>query len=69
MNKPIKTVRVDELTKGAMKDFGQVWVFDCPECGQTIRCLQNCEDYRVCECGYTWHIELYATGVKDASDR
>ena len=57
-----KTIRVDKLTKGAITDFGQVWVFDCPQCGETIRCFEK--DYEVCKCGYTWHIVLFATGVK-----
>ncbi len=71
IKKPIKTVRVDELTKGMKTDFGfgQVWIFDCPQCGETIRCLESGkEPYEICGCGFAWHIELFATGVKDTSE-
>ena len=62
---PIKTVRVDELTRGRnTKSEGQVWVLDCPACGETVRILENEATDKPCECGFIWHIVLYGMGVK-----
>jgi len=69
---PIKTVRVDKLIRIGRyeKEERQVWILDCPQqCGETIRLVEFGDIYKKCGCGFTWHIELFALGVKDTSER
>ena len=56
---------LDVVSRGNTGDWGQIYTWVCPLCGEIITWAQYGDKTTTCECGYIWTLIIKALGVME----